>query len=40
MESKVGNIAIDVNRMSGMIGGVTYDVHRGTCQEFCVCEPY
>lgn len=30
MDSKVGNISIDVNRMSNMISGVTYDVHRGT----------
>ena len=30
IDAKVGNISIDVNRMSGMMGGVTYDIHRGT----------
>jgi hypothetical protein len=30
MDRKVGNISTDVNRMAGMMSGVTHDIHRGT----------
>ena len=30
MDMKVGTISNDVNKMSNMMGGMRYDIHRGT----------
>jgi hypothetical protein len=29
LDVKVGNISLDVNRMSGTVGGMGYDIHKG-----------